>query len=173
MPVNRIFRLSAVAVLAVAGVAGAADAQERPRQVAQAPAAPAVLATGQDTNDPDLRCDILEVKRVSGGALSIRWRMVNTAGAGAGGLTGGGAAKPITYGYHWVEVYYIDPAENKKYTVITDPSGQHVAGIWEGDLALGQQRLSWAKFAAPPASSTKISFTISEFAPFEDLPISP
>jgi hypothetical protein len=168
----RGFALAAVAVVVVATTVMDAPAQDARPQIAQAPAAPAVLATGQDTTDPDLRCDILEVKRVSGGVLSIRWRMVNTAGAGQAGLTGSSASKPISYAYHWVEVYYIDPAENKKYTVITDPSGEHVAGIWEGDLAPGLQRLSWAKFAAPPASSNKISFTISGFAPFEDLPIS-
>jgi len=151
---------------------GAAYAQERPPQLAQTPAAPAPLATGQGGNDPDLRCDIMEVKRVSGGALSIRWRMVNTAGAGTAGLTGAGATKPIAYTFHWDEVYYIDPAENKKYAVITDANNNRIAGIWDGELAPGQQRLSWAKFAAPPPSSTKISFTITGFAPFEDLPVS-
>jgi hypothetical protein len=164
--------LAAVAVVVMAAIGAAASAQDARPQIAQAPAAPAVLATGQDNDNPDLRCDILEVRRVSGGALSIRWRMVNTAGTGQAGLTGSGAPTPIKYTFHWAELYYIDPAENKKYMVITDPNNDRVAGIWEGDLAPGQQRLSWAKFAAPPPSSTKISFTISGFAPFEDLPIS-
>jgi hypothetical protein len=169
---SRLVRWSGAAAVAVSLLASAASAQRPGQQVAQAPAAPAVLGTNQYNENPDLRCDILEVKRASGGALLIRWRMVNTAGAGAGGLTGGGEAKPISYTFKWSDVYYTDPAENKKYTLIIDPSGAHVSGIWEGDLPSGQQRLSWAKFAAPPATSTKISFMTSGFAPFEDLPIS-
>src|SRR3990172_2542759 len=43
-------------------------------------AAQAILASAHYSADPDLRCDLLEVKRVSGGALRIRWRIVNTAG---------------------------------------------------------------------------------------------
>jgi hypothetical protein len=50
------------------------------------------LASAQFSADPDLRCDILEVKRVSGGALIVTWRMVNTAGS-AGGLTATAAKK--------------------------------------------------------------------------------
>jgi hypothetical protein len=169
---SRILRWGGAAAVAVSLLVSAASAQRPGQQVAQAAAAPAALGTDQYSENPDLRCDILEVKRASGGALLIRWRMVNTAAAGAGGLTGGGEAKPIHYTFRWDDVYYTDPAENKKYTIITDPSGARVSGIWEGDLLPGQQRLSWAKFAAPPVTSIKISFTTTGFAPFEDLPIS-
>jgi hypothetical protein len=168
----RLLKWGGATALVISLLASAASAQQSGQQVAQATAAPAVLGTDQYSDNPDLRCDILEVKRASGGALLIRWRMVNTTGAAAGGLTGGGEAKPIHYGFQWADVYYTDPAENKKYTIITDPSGTRVSGIWEGDLPPGQQRLSWAKFAAPPVTSTKISFTTTGFAPFEDLPIS-
>jgi hypothetical protein len=166
--------LAAIAAVAVAAIGVPAYAQEVRPQTAQAPAAPAVLATGQDVDDPDLQCDILEVKRVSGGALSIRWRLTNTAGGGQTGLTGATTGKTITYDIYHADynVYYIDPAENKKYTIIRDSNGARIAQIFSGDLAPGQQKLSWAKFAAPPASSTKVSLTIFGFAPFEDLPIS-
>jgi len=160
--------LAVVAAVAAVGVAAFPD-DAGAQQVAQAPAP---LATAQYNNDPALQCDVVEVKRVSGGALSIRWRLTNTAGSSAGGLTATAPSKPINYSFHWDEIYYIDPAENKKYTIITDPSNNRVAGIFEGEIAAGQQRGSWAKFAAPPPSSTKISFTITGFPPFEDLPIS-
>jgi hypothetical protein len=131
---------------------------------------PGVLASAQFSADPDLRCDILEVKRVSGGALNIRWRIVNTAG-GASGLAGG-TAKTINYNFGWDELYFIDPAENKKYQYLMDSAGKRILDVYYGNLAAGQQRLNWAKFPAPPATSTKISIQIPKFAPFDDIPVS-
>lgn len=137
--------------------------------LAQSPP-PGVLASAQYSADPDLRCDILEVKRVSGGALNIRWRVVNTVGQ-AGGLTGT-AAKSIRYDFGWDQIYFIDPAENKKYNFLTDSTGKRILEVFYGDFAPGQQRLNWAKFPAPPASSTKITIQIPHFAPFDDVPVS-
>jgi hypothetical protein len=129
-----------------------------------------VLASAEFSNDPNLRCDLLEVKRVSGGALNIRWRIVNTVGQ-AGGLSGT-AAKPISYRFSWQQFYYIDPAENKKYSFLSDTAGNRILQVYEGDYAAGQQRVNWAKFPAPPANSQKISIYIANFPPFEDIPVS-
>src|SRR5712691_1648201 len=96
-----------VAVMVVCGFAIAASAQEPTPQLAQAPASGAVQGSAQFSADPDLRCELLEVKRVSGGALTIRWRVTNGTGA-PGGLTGG-AGKKIYYAFHWEDLYYIDP----------------------------------------------------------------
>jgi hypothetical protein len=130
-----------------------------------------VLATGEFSDDPDLRCDLLEVKRVSGGALMVRWRVVNTTGASGGGLTGS-AGKTINYNFDWPELYYIDPAENKKYQFLTDSGGNRILNVAYGNFAAGTQRVNWAKFPAPPANSKKISLSIPRFAPFEDVPVS-
>jgi hypothetical protein len=70
-------------------------------------------------------------------------------------------------------LYYIDPAENKKYQFLTDSAGHRILDVYEGEYAPGQQRVQWAKFPAPPVSSTKISITLPKFPPFEDIPISP
>ena len=168
---NRASVWGGVAAIVICGFAIAASAQEPRVQLAQALASGAVLGSAQFGADPDLRCDLLEVKRVSGGALTIRWRVVNGAGA-PGGLTGA-TAKKIDYRFHWEDLYYIDPAENKKYQFLTDTAGHQILDVYEGDYAPGQQRIQWAKFPAPPASSTKISIAIPKFAPFEDIPISP
>ena len=69
-----------------------ADAQQTP-----SPAAP--LASAEYSQDPTLRCELLEAKRVSGGALLVRWRIVNGAGTGGGGLVST-TAKPIPYTFH-------------------------------------------------------------------------
>jgi hypothetical protein len=119
-----------------------------------------------------LRCDLLEVRRVSGGALVIKWRIVNTAGGQApGGLTAS-QPKKIYYDFSWPELYYIDPAENKKYSFLTDAEGNKILDVYYGDLLAGQQRGNWAKFPAPPPTTTKISVNIPKFPPFEDVAIS-
>jgi len=164
------FSIRCAALAFALATGGVADAQQTPPQTAQPPSN-SVLASAQYSQDPDLRCDLLEVKRVSGGALLVRWRVVNTAGAGAGGLTAT-AAKPIRYDFGWPELFYIDPAENKRYQFLTDSGGNRILDVWYGDLAPGQQRVNWAKFPAPPASSTKISLSLPKFPPFEDVPVS-
>jgi hypothetical protein len=138
------------------------------------PAAPAnVIASGQYSADPDLRCDLLEVKRVSGGALLVKWRIVNTAsGQATGSLTAAAQPKAINWDGHWVDLYYIDPVENKKYGFLTDAGGDRIADLSWGSIPAGQQRGNWAKFPAPPASSNKISLHIPSFPPFEDVPVS-
>ncbi len=133
----------------------------------------AVLASAEYSADPDLRCDLLEVKRVSGGALMVRWRIVNAASAGGGGLTPT-AEKQIRYGGHgWAEYFFIDPAQNKKYLVLTDSANTQIGDVASVDLRRGASRGMWAKFAAPPATSTKISVSIGGFPPFEDIPVGP
>jgi hypothetical protein len=128
-----------------------------------APAVPGgVIASAQYNNDPNMRCDLLEVKRVSGDALLVRWRLINT-----------GATKRVHYDFDWPEVYYTDPAENKKYSFLTDSAGGRVLDMWYGDLDPGEQRLQWAKFPAPPATSKKITVYIPKFMPFEDAPVGP
>jgi hypothetical protein len=132
-----------------------------------------VIASAQYSADPNLRCDLLEVRRVSGGALLVRWRLVNAAGAPQpNGLVAGAAPKAIRYDFDWVELYYTDPAENKKYAFLTDSENNRVLDVWYGNLGPGEQRLEWAKFPAPPATSTKITVYIPKFAPFEDTPVS-
>jgi hypothetical protein len=144
-----------------------ASSQASAPAAAPASAAP-VIASAQYSADPDLRCDLLEVKRISGGAVMIRWRVVNTRGSGQSGLVAG-QQKPIDYGFSWEQLYYIDPAENKKYNFLTDADGQRILDVWSGSLDPGQQRASWAKFPAPPATTKKISINIPKFPPFEDV----
>src|SRR5271155_708139 len=140
---------------------------------APAPMSPsAAMASAQFSADPNLRCDLLQVKRVSGGALLVRWRLINTAGTPQStGLVAGAAPKAIHYDFSWSDLYFTDPAENKKYAFLTDSEGNRVLDMWWGDLGPGEQRLQWAKFPAPPATSAKVTVYIPKFAPFEDTPV--
>jgi hypothetical protein len=145
---------------AAAATPPSADPPADPPASAAAPTAPGgVIASAQFSNDPNLRCDLLEVKRVSGNALLVRWRLINT------------GAKGIGYDFDWPQLYYTDPAENKKYAFLTDSSGARVLDMWWGTLGPAEQRLQWAKFPAPPATSKKITVYIPKFMPFEDVPV--
>jgi Cytochrome oxidase complex assembly protein 1 len=140
-----------------------------PQPAASDPAAPApdpvqsksggVIASAQYANDPNLRCDLLEVKRVSGGALLARWRFINT------------GTKPVSYDFSWDDIYYIDPAGNKKYANLTI-DGKRILDVWWGTLPPGEQRVNWVKYPAPPATSKHISLNVPRFQPFEDVPVS-
>jgi len=122
-----------------------------------------VLASQEFNQDPTLRCEVLEVKRVSGNALLVRWRLSKAAAT----------EKPTYHGFNWDAVYVVNPAENKKYSFLTDSEGQRILDAKWGSMTPGEQWLSWAKFPAPPPTSTKISLSIGGFAPFEDVPVAP
>ena len=131
-------------------------------------AAPAgtVIASETYSANPNLRADLLEVRRVSGGALLVKWRIVNTSPATE--------AKPIYYDFSWDnDLYYVDPAENKKYEYLKDSEGNRIVDVFWGSLKTGETRANWAKFPAPPPTSTKISLTLPKFPPFEDVPVAP
>ena len=126
---------------------------------AAAPAASGVIASAQYANDPNLRCDLLELRRVSGGALLARWRLVNT------------GTKASNYDFNWDDIYYIDPATNKKHNNLTI-DGKRILDMWSGWLQPGEQHVMWVKYPAPPPSSKRISLNVPRFTPFEDAPVS-
>jgi hypothetical protein len=155
---------SATAVQTSAPTTAAAPASDSaaPGAAAVAATPPAtVIASGNYSGDANIRADLLEVRRVSGGALLVKWRVVNTS-----------PDKPASYTFGWSDVYYVDPAENKKYGFLTDSEGNRILDIWYGTLQPGEQRGNWAKFPAPPPTSNKISITLPKFPPFEDAPVS-
>jgi|SRR5271166_2101365 len=160
-----ITALLATIVAAIAGVAGYARAADRALVLAQAtpaPAkAPAALASGEYFANPDLRCDILEVKRVSGNAVLVRFMLASTATSG----------NAIQWRFSWQDNYLIDPAENKKYSILTDASNNYIAEIRDTNFNPADKRVFWAKFPAPPVSSNKVSVTIAGFSPFDDIPV--
>jgi hypothetical protein len=137
-------------------------------------AATTAIASAQYSLEPNLRADLLEVKRVSGGALLVRWRLVDTAGAQSStGLVAASTPKSVPYNsWDWSELYYTDPAENKKYGFLTDTDGGRLLDVYSGTFNAGEQHDNWAKFPAPPATSSKVTIYIPKFPPFEDVPVS-
>jgi hypothetical protein len=145
--------------VAMAATPQPATADPAPAPAPAAAAAPGVIASAQYANDPNLRCDVLELKRVSGGALLARWRLVNT------------GTKASSYDFSWDDIYYIDPSTNKKYNNLTI-DGKRILDMWWGTLQPGEQHTMWVKYPAPPLTSKRISLNVPKFAPFEDVPVS-
>ncbi len=147
-----------------------APAPAPPLAAAPAAAPAAVLARQSFNTNPDLSCEILEVRRVSGGALLVRWRLIRP--QVAAGLAAD-ASPGIYHTWSWADVYFTDAAENKKYSGLRDSAGSWLA---QGDTKTykpGDQQAMWMKFPAPPGASTLITFVFHGFPPFEDVPIAP
>lgn len=138
-----------------------------PPAAAPQAAAASVIASESFSADAGLRCDLLEVRRVSGGAVRIKWRLVNTSEK-----TMTTEGKTIYYTFDWGDLYYVDPAENKKYGFLTDTEGNRILDVYWGNFKAGEQKAQWAKFPAPPPTSSKITVHIPKFTPFEDVPVS-
>jgi hypothetical protein len=138
-----------------------------------ASAAPQTVLASQEYNgDPDLRCDVLEVKRVSGGALLVKWRLIHVPAAAATGLVAQ-ESKKICHNWSWEGAYVTEPVENKKYLGLHDSNGAWIGQGPDKCYAPGERQGMWMKFPAPPETSTRITFVFPGFAPFEDLPVAP
>lgn len=98
--------------------------------------------------------------------------MRQPAAAAGGGLEAQPEAKGTYHNFSWVDVYFTDATENKKYSGLKDSSGDWIGQGDNKTYAPGQYQIMWLKFLAPPETSTKVTFVFPGFAPFEDLPLS-
>jgi len=158
-------------VAAPVGTPAAPHPVAEPRMPAAAASQP-ILASQEYSLDPDLRCDVLEVRRVSGGALLIKWRLTHVPTAAATGLQVQ-EPKKIYHNWPWEGVYVTEPVENKKYLGLRDSNGTWIAQGSDKWYAPGERQAMWMKFPAPPEGSNRITFVYPGFAPFEDLSVAP
>ena len=156
-----------------APVATTTTAAPAPAPVATAaPATPAAIATAEGEKR-GLSVAVTELKRTSGGTLSLKLTFIN----GSGDIMG--------FDYNYVEanngtidfgsiggVQLIDPVGKKKYFVARDSEGRCICSQGLRDAAAGESVNVWAKFPAPPDDVTKISVVIPHFSPMDDVPIS-
>ncbi|HEX6322926.1 MAG TPA: hypothetical protein VFZ36_04315 [Vicinamibacterales bacterium] len=137
---------------------------------APAPAPPAsqTLATAEGRT-PGLRAEVTELKRTSGGTLTLRFTLVNdsrqTVNVGdVQALLDLGGSYPVG------GVHLIDAAGRKKYFVARDSENRCVCSEFTG-LAPGERANHWAKFPAPPDEVQQISVVLPTFSPMDDVPI--
>ncbi len=132
--------------------------------------APALAQTeaiqSQDTNIGGLVADITQCKR-KGGVLTLKVRVRNTSDSKAN--------IQLTDGYAAYDQYYLT-AGDKKYFVLRDSEGVPLAtDVSNGYVVVGVEKSAsytwWAKYPAPPADVTSVSFYTPFAPPFEDVPI--
>lgn len=120
----------------------------------------------QDTNISGLVAEITQCKRKDG-VLTIKVRLNNTSNKKAG--------IGFTNGYGAYDKYYLT-AGDQKYFVLRDSEGVPLAtdeggGYTNIDIEKGESYTWWAKYPAPPAEVTSVTFYSAFAPPFEDLPI--
>ena len=154
-------------------------ASAAPAAPAAAPAAAAASASpavaGIATSDgevPGVAVTVKELKRDSGGTVSLKFVIVNN------------SDKSVGFGYNFGDpdheikdhgsvggVHLIDPVGKKKYFVARDADSKCICSQGMHDIEKGQSANAWAKFPAPPDDVQKISVVIPHFSPMDDVPI--
>lgn len=151
--------------------APAAPVAPQPAIAAATPVPPGgpVLASG-DGEHAGARVEVHELKRSSGGTLTLKFSIVNDSeeifkvgySLGNGSTTDMGSLG----GAHLT-----DPVEKKKYLVVRDSENQCLCSRNVKDIRRGRAVL-WAKFPAPPVGTERVTVVIPHFMPMDDVSIS-
>ena len=139
---------------------------------APAAAAPAGIASA-DGETSGVKVVVQELKRTSGGTVSMKFSITN----GSDKAVGGGyefADKDHEIGDHGSVggVQLIDEGGKKKYFVVRDTAGKCVCSQGVHSLKPGDTVNVWARFPAPPDSVQKITIIVPHFQPMDDVPLS-
>jgi hypothetical protein len=142
---------------------------------AASPAPPSATSgiASADGEKPGTRVDVQELKRGSGGTVTLKMVFVNDSEQGMG------------FGYNYADpdheirdhgtigaVQLIDPVGKKKYFVARDSGGKCVCSTQIPEVAPHSRLSLWAKFPAPPDDVQKVSIVIPHFQPLDDVTIS-
>jgi hypothetical protein len=140
---------------------------------AAAPASSTPAVATADGETPGIKAEIQELKRNSGGTVTLKFSLVND------------SAKDLGFGYdfgdpdHHIKdfasvggVSMIDAVNKKKYLVARDSEDTCLCSRGLNSVAAGARLNVWAKFPAPPDDVQKINISIPHFSPADDVPIS-
>jgi hypothetical protein len=140
---------------------------------AAAPATAGAAIATADADQPGVSVAVKELKRGSGGIVSLKFTFINNSEKSLGfGYNYGDPAHEIRDHGSVGGVQLIDPVGKKKYFVARDSEGICVCSRGVPDVPKGGTINMWAKFPAPPDDVQKISVIIPHFAPMDDVPIS-
>jgi hypothetical protein len=168
MQTTKIFKFSRN-VFAAAGVAFISCIIARTQAQDASPAkaessATATSAEKADTEWDGVTVELTSVKRNEGGSITVQFKYTNTGSKNVEFWTTGNYGRQNLAAL----VYYIDPKNKKKYTVIEDSDHAPVASSSSNiSLEPGASKLGWAKLSAPPADVNSITVFIPGAPPFE------
>ena len=130
----------------------------------------ATVIASADGDYPDVRLDVMEIKRTTGNTVTLKLRIVNdsdnlfsfhdkfaSVGSDYAGIGG---------------VHLLDLTNKKKYLVIRDSATACVCSRQIPDIQPGSSAALWARFPAPPQDVDTISIVMPHFIPVDDVPIS-
>ncbi|HEV8714831.1 MAG TPA: hypothetical protein VGX03_18630 [Candidatus Binatia bacterium] len=137
------------------------------------------LASAEGEKDP-LHLEVTELKRTSGGTVSLKFTVTNTGDkvvnfgseyfADSEYMSGGHREDNHTVG----GVHLVDAVNKKKYLVVRDKTTSACVCSKQLDKLQPGARLNlWAKFPAPPADVQLISVVVPNFSLMDDLPLGP
>jgi hypothetical protein len=154
--------------MTLAGLALGAFAQTPP-PAAATPAAPAIIAS-TDGEQPGVRAEVTELKRGSGGTVTLKFTLINDSDQAFPTRDRLGGVSP---GYNVSGVHLVDAANKKKYQVILDAEKKCLCSDGLRSDIPAKTRLNvWAKLPAPPEDVKQVSVIIPHFIPMDDVPIS-
>jgi hypothetical protein len=144
-----------------------------PQVAAPAAVGPPVLARS-DGEQTGLSVEVTELKRGSGGTVTLKFTMVNNTKERASFNYNYGDRGLSTIDFNTVGgTHLIDAVNKKKYLVVRDSEKKCVCSLVKSDIPVGERMNLWAKFPAPPEDVKVIAVMIPHFAPMDDVPISP
>lgn len=132
-----------------------------PSSPAAFPIAPATVIASRETNWPGIVAEVTEFVR-KGSTLTAHVRFRNQ----------GRADQIVQVDFH--DVYVVDEAGAKKYSVLKDENGRALAsagGVWTMNVDAGAALTVWMKFPAAPPDVQIVALHLPMTQPFEDLTI--
>ena len=145
-----------------------------PATTTAAPAAtPAGVIASTEGEKSGVKIEITELKRASGGTVSLRFAIVNNSDATFGVSAQHLADAEASSDYRSVSgIHLVDPVNKKKYFVVRDADKNCLCSQNVEDVKAGARASLWAKFPAPPPEVQKVTIEIPHFQPIDDAPIS-
>ena len=132
-------------------------------------AAPAATVIGSTEGElSDVRIDITQFKRDTGGTVTLRFVVVNNSTS----LLGLYRFMSDSSNSSVSGVHLIDPVNKKKYFVVRDADQTCVCSRDVSDIESGKRVNLWAKFAAPPADVQRLTIVVPHFTPIDEVPLS-
>jgi hypothetical protein len=132
---------------------------------ARVAAAPIATADGEE---PGLRLEVQELKRVDGGMVMLRFTVANNSNAN----------RPINLAYaprdaaSTAGIYLVDSVNRKKHEVVRDSEGRCLCSQRISSIGPGANLNLWARFPAPPEGVRRLGVVVPHFAPVDDVPVS-
>src|SRR5438067_1900261 len=162
---------TATATTATAAPPPAAAPATTAAAAAPAAAAPAGIASA-DGETSGMKVVVQELKRTSGGTISMKFTITNGTDKRTRGGNEFGDKDHEYIDYNTVGgVQLVDEAGKKKYFVVRDTAGKCVCSQGIKEISPGETVNLWARFPSPPDAVQKITVIVPHFQPMDDVPI--